>query len=150
MSPIFNAFIFLLIIANTAILALDKYPPPSEAVERASISCNYAFTAVFTVEVIIKLIGLGTKSFVKDRFNLFDTFVVIISYIEISLSDGTGSLGALRAFRLMRIFKIFRAGDLRVLIDSIVITLGSIGNYVVLLVLFIYIYALLGMQFFAG
>jgi len=37
-----------------------------------------------------------------------------------------------------------------VLLDSIGLTLSSIKNYVILLILFIYIYALLGMQFFSG
>jgi len=66
------------------------------------------------------------------------------------LNDGGGSFSALRAFRLFRIFKLFRVGDLRVLIDSIAYTITTIGNYTVLLILFIYVYALLGMQFFAG
>ncbi len=36
------------------------------------------------------------------------------------------------------------------LMDSIAFTVSTIGNYIVLLSLFIYIYALLGMQQFAG
>jgi hypothetical protein len=76
--------------------------------------------------------------------------IVIISLLEISFSDGGGSFSALRAFRLFRIFKLFRVGDLRVLVDSIAFTVMTIGNYVILLILFVYVYALLGMQFFAG
>lgn len=71
-----------------------------------------------------------------------------MSLIELSLSEGGGGggLSALRAFRLFRIFKLFRTGDLKVLLDSIAFTISTIGNYIVLLSLFIYIYALLGMQ----
>ena len=65
------------------------------------------------------------------------------------MSSG-GAISALRAFRLFRIFKLFRAGDLRVLLDSIAFTMTTIGNFIILLVLFIYVYSLLGMQFFAG
>ena len=72
-----------------------------------------------------------------------------MSLLEIALGSG-GGFSALRAFRLFRVFKLFRVGDLRILIDSIAFTVSTIGNYVVLLVLFIYVYALLGMQFFAG
>lgn len=39
---------------------------------------------------------------------------------------------------------------MRILINSIAFTLTTIGNYFVLLLLFIYIYALLGKQFFAN
>jgi hypothetical protein len=122
---------------------------PKEEEDLLSI-INIVFTVIFTVEVILKLIGLGIKEFCVDRFNIFDATVVIISLIELSISDGGGALSALRAFRLFRIFKIFRVGDLRVLLDSIAFTLTTIGNYTVLLILFIYVYSLLGMQFFAG
>lgn len=100
--------------------------------------------------MILKIIGLGMKSFARDKFNLFDTLIVVFSILELFVISGNSSFSALRAFRLFRIFKIFRAGNLRVLLDSITMTVGSIGNYVVLLILFIYVYALLGMQFFAG
>lgn len=61
-----------------------------------------------------------------------------------------GVFSALRAFRLFKIFRLFKAGDLRVLIDSIAFTMTTIGDYVILLLIFIYIFALLGMSFFAG
>jgi hypothetical protein len=95
--------------------------------------------------VVVKIIGFGFKMWTKDRFNIFDGLIVILSIIEISMSDGGGSFSALRAFRLFRIIKLFRVGDLRVLVDSIAYTVMTIGNYVVLLLLFIYVYALLGM-----
>lgn len=98
----------------------------------------------------MKFVGLGPKIYVREKFNIFDLIIVIISLVEISISQGRGSLSALRAFRLLRIFKIFRAENLRILIDSIAFTVTTIGNYFVLLILFIYVYALLGMQFFAG
>ena len=92
----------------------------------------------------MKLIGVGFKQFIQEKFNIFDTFIVVVSLVEIGISQDRGSFGALRAFRLLRIFKIFRAENLRILINSIAFTLTTIGNYFVLLVLFIYIYALLG------
>jgi len=150
MNQLFNAVITVIIIINTLLLTLDRYPDIPEAQQNVLNQVNYCFTVIFTVEVIIKLLGLGAREFAKDKFNIFDLVVVVLSIIEISLSSGTGSFSALRAFRLFRIFKIFRVGDLRVLIDSIGFTISTIGNYVVLLILFIYVFALLGMQFFAG
>ncbi|CAI2381758.1 unnamed protein product [Moneuplotes crassus] len=149
-APLFNSFIFLCIIVNTILLALEKYPEYDDSVTNFLDICNLVFTIIFAFEVILKIIGKGMKEFSRDRFNLFDTLIVIFSVLELFISSGNSSFSALRAFRLFRIFKIFRVGNLRVLLDSITMTVGSIGNYVVLLVLFIYIYALLGMQFFAG
>lgn len=39
---------------------------------------------------------------------------------------------------------------MRILIDSIAFTLTTINDYTILLMLFVYIFALLGMSFFAG
>ena len=113
---------------------------------------NLIFTVVFTSEVAIKLIGLGYKDYFKDRYNIFDLVVVIISLIELKFVDGEGGskMGALRAIRLFRVFKLFKQGELRTLMDSIAFTIGSIGNYSILLCLYIYVMALLGMSIFAG
>ena len=51
---------------------------------------------------------------------------------------------------MFRILKLFRIGDLRVLIDSITYTLPILLPYVGLLVFFMYIFALIGMSFYAG
>jgi voltage-dependent calcium channel T type alpha-1G len=108
---------------------------------------NIVFSGIFGMELFFKLIALNIKDFVKDRFNIFDAFVVIVSFIEIIVAqDGGGSsFGALRAFRLFRLFKLFKVGDLRVLLESITSTISSMGNYIVLLFLFMYIESLLGM-----
>ena len=57
----------------------------------------------------------------------------------------------LRAFHFFKILKKAKDGSsLRLLLDSIEHTISTIGNFTVLLGLFIYVYSLLGMQFFAG
>ena len=111
---------------------------------------NYFFFAIFTLEVVLKIIGFGCKEFVKDRFNVFDAFVVLISFIEMLLSSSSSTFSSLRAFRLFRIFKIFRVGELRVLIDCLSKTIKAITPFLICLVLFMYIFTLIGMQFFAG
>ena len=40
--------------------------------------------------------------------------------------------------------------SLKILLDSIADTITAIGNFTILLGLFIYVYSLLGMQFYAG
>lgn len=135
----------LIIITNTLLLATDRYPELESHVVSAFNTTNYIFTAIFTLEVIMKFVGLRPRIFMREKFNIFDLAIVIVSLVEISISQGKGSLSSLRAFRLLRIFKIFRAENLRILIDSIAFTVTTIGNYFVLLILFIYVYALLGM-----
>jgi hypothetical protein len=58
---------------------------------------------------------------------------------------------ALRAFRLFRLIKLVRSNPtLATLVDSIVHTIAAIGNFLVLLSILIYVFALLGMSNFAG
>lgn len=41
---------------------------------------NYIFTAIFALEMLIKLVALGLYGYIKDAFNLFDGTIVIIRY----------------------------------------------------------------------
>jgi voltage-dependent calcium channel L type alpha-1D len=77
---------------------------------------------------------------------------VTISLAELVVGGGSGgAVSAMRAFRLFRIVKLARSWEsLKLLLDSIAHTVAAIGNFTVLLGLFIYVYSLLGMQFFAG
>ena len=153
-SPIFNGFIMFVIMLNTFVLAMDQHPPLGQAVADLFKEANVAFTIIFTVEVVLKLVGLGVTGYSADRFNLFDAVIVLISLVEFALASedggGGGAFSALRAVRLFRIIKIFRAGDLRTLLDSIAFTVLTIKDYTILLCLFIYVFSLLGMSFFAG
>ena len=79
----------LLIFFNTVILALDRHPIPDSEVESYNI-INSVLNWCFLIEILIKLSGLGFKRFAKDRFNIFDTLIVIMSIIE-DIFDYTAS-----------------------------------------------------------
>ena len=81
----FQTFIILSIIINTITLAMDKYPPPPPAQDAAFQTLNLVFTTVFTVELVLKVVGLGFLRFARDKFNIFDTLVVIVSLAELAL-----------------------------------------------------------------
>ena len=155
-SPLFGGFITFIIVLNTIVLALDKSPAWPEDVANVLKTFNTIFTVVFSIEMVIKLIGLGLRGYCSDNMNLFDGIIVIISLVELGMaatsgsSKGGGPFGALRAFRLFRIFKVFRSGDLRMLLESIILTVADIRDYTILLGLFIYVTSLMGMSFFAS
>ena len=73
--------------------------------------------------------------------------MVVVSLFELGLSQGGGgAISAMRAFRLFRIVKLARSWEsLKLLIDSITHTVAAIGNFTILLGLFMYVYSLLGM-----
>ena len=150
MNQYFEAFIFFVIILNTFTLSLDQYPNLHDDVDYFLSILNLIFTFIFTGEVVLKIIGLGAREFVKEKFNQFDTLVVIVSIVQLQMENSGGVFSSLRAFRLFKLFRLFRVGDLRILLDSITFTLSTISDYVILLCLFIYVFSLIGMSFFAG
>lgn len=153
--PAFSNFIMVVILANTTVLSLDHYPMPTQLDADLEI-VNFALSCVFFVEMLMKIFGLGVRLFTQDRFNLFDAFVVCMGILETIASPPSfisnqatkkGAVSALRSFRLFRVFKLARNwSSLRELLAMIVRAVASIANFGVLLFLFIYIYALVGLQ----
>jgi len=160
--PAFEMFIMACILTNTLTLAMNKHPMSVELNDNLEI-VNFVLTIIFTLETIVKLVGLGVKLWNEDRFNQFDGFIVLVSLIELGVgppafltgavsdpNEEGGALSALRTFRLFRVFKLARSWtSLQNLLLTIAKTMDEIGNFSVLLGLFMYIYALVGMQFFA-
>ena len=64
--------------------------------------------------MIMKIIGLGFSNYIKDRYNLFDAVIVIISLVDWAISripdlDAGSALNAFRALRLLRMLKISKS-----------------------------------------
>lgn len=70
---------------NTILLSLDQYPALDQSTQNAFDVLNTIFTVIFTVEAVLKIIGLGVSAFVADKFNLFDSAIVLISLIEMMI-----------------------------------------------------------------
>jgi hypothetical protein len=70
----------------------------SDSYELALWNGNYGLTAVFTIEVVIKLWGFGFWDYIRDGFNVFDFIIVSISWAEIILVSIAG-MNALRCAR---------------------------------------------------
>ena len=75
----------LLIVVNTIILSLDRFPLIDPKSEKILSDLNIVFTSMFTLEAILKIVGLGIKEFASDRFNIFDALVVVISLVTFIL-----------------------------------------------------------------
>ena len=79
---------------------------------------NVVLTLSFALEMVMKLVALHPRGYVKDLFNVFDCIVVVVSFIEVGLSppkifvggstSSRGSVSVLRTLRLLRVFKLAR------------------------------------------
>lgn len=156
---LFNFLIFLLILANTFTLAMYSYNMPEKR-ERVLMRLNVFFTWAFATEMFLKLIGLGPINYCRDRFNIFDAVIAIVSLVDWAvtffssktpqISSQSSVLKVFRALRLLRVMKLARGWkELQNLLKKIKSALIDILSFTILLILFIFIFALLGMQFFA-
>jgi voltage-dependent calcium channel L type alpha-1D len=125
---------------------------------------NSLFTYIFIIELSMKLIAVGPNRYLSDKMNYMDGGVVIMSIIELVINSistegkgGGSSLSAFRTIRIFRTFRVLRVARLLRALDSmqmiIAVIQKSIMQFVyisLLMILFIFIFALLGMQFFGG
>lgn len=145
-----------IIVTNAAIMSLEKYP---QTKEKSSLinKLNQMFSWIFTAEMLIKLAGLGLKEYVRDSFNLFDAFIVILSVVDnimfysVGSNASGGGVMVLRSIRLLRVFKLARNWkSLRVLISKMISTLPNLASFGLLLFVFLIVFVILGLQFFSS
>ena len=117
---------------------------------------NQVLSYIFIAEMVIKLLGMGVQEYCADSFNIFDGTVVIISIVEMIVSTfiegglGGGAISSLRAVRLLRVFKLARSWtSFRDLLAKMIITLKDIQYFACLMILFMFIFTLLGLELFA-
>jgi hypothetical protein len=46
---------------------------------------NTAFSSLFALEMVLKIIALGPWTYISDAWNAFDFLVVVISLVELAL-----------------------------------------------------------------
>ena len=116
---------------------------------------NFAFSIVFLLEAIFKLIAYGKRYF-NDYWNVFDFVIVLGSLVFIVLKYGfrisllSSATQVLRALRIGRIFKLFRnLKSLQIIFSTLITTLPALINVGGLCVLILYIFAVIGMNLFA-
>ncbi|XP_045040463.2 voltage-dependent L-type calcium channel subunit alpha-1S [Desmodus rotundus] len=153
-SRAFYWLVILVVALNTLSIASEHHHQPAWLTHLQDVA-NRVLLSLFTVEMLIKMYGLGLRQYFMSVFNRFDCFVVCSGVLEILLveSGAMSPLGisVLRCIRLLRIFKITKYWtSLSNLVASLLNSIRSIASLLLLLFLFIVIFALLGMQLFGG
>ena len=104
---------------------------------------------VFRVEVGLKVIANDNKPLrvFKSRWNTFDIFVVAGPFLI--TGDAGSLLVLLRLLRLLRVLKLVKSlPQLAIIVNALIMGLSSIGFIGVILGLFYYLFAILGMLMF--
>merc|ERR1711871_1485106 len=100
--------------------------------------------------MVLKLMAYGTLGYMKDRWNLFDGLVVTGSLLTLAFATRyVFALQLLRAFRVLRLVRLIkRATMLRTMFETLFISMPSMANILLLMLLIFWIYAVIGVSVF--
>ncbi|KAG5324513.1 CAC1A protein, partial [Acromyrmex heyeri] len=160
----FDFFIMLVILLSSIALAAED--PVVQDAPRNKILSNfdYAFTGVFTVEMVLKIIDLGIilhpGSYLREFWNVMDAVVVICAMVLIifdildsssSVSQNLSTIKSLRVLRVLRPLKtIKRLPKLKAVFDCVINSLKNVINILIVYILFQFIFAVIAVQLFNG
>ena len=119
---------------------------------------EYVFAALFTIEMVIKLVGYGafteastnTKAgYFRNTWNRLDFFIVITQYV--SFIPGVDNITALRALRVLRPLKTLNVvPGLKLLVQTVLDSVSGLFSVFLLISFFLLMFSILGMQLWSG
>ncbi|XP_056591033.1 calcium channel, voltage-dependent, L type, alpha 1D subunit, a isoform X15 [Triplophysa dalaica] len=151
----FEYIMFVLILLNTICLAVQHYGQ-SELFNYVMDILNMVFTAVFTVEMVLKLIAFKPRHYFTDAWNTFDALIVVGSVVDIAITEVNNtedsariSITFFRLFRVMRLVKLLSRGEgIRTLLWTFIKSFQALPYVALLIAMLFFIYAVIGMQMF--
>ncbi|XP_069378139.1 voltage-dependent R-type calcium channel subunit alpha-1E [Paralichthys olivaceus] len=152
-SPSFEYTVLAMIALNTIVLMMKYYsaPPAYEAVLK---HLNTAFTVLFSVECVLKIMAFGFLNYFRDTWNIFDFITVLGSITEIVVDlqfVDTFNMSFLKLFRAARLIKLLRQGyTIRILLWTFVQSFKALPYVCLLIAMLFFIYAIIGMQVFGN
>lgn len=175
----FELFIQMVIISNVAVMTVYYCEPRPALQWSAGVGqgacvlpdwsqnlqtyANYVFTAIYLVEMFLKLVAYG-RAYFYYAWNLFDFALVLSSLVDVGLDvayaldvlDANGiafspvTLRVLKTVRMGRLLRLVRhLSRLRTLIVAFVSALPAFANIIALLFILLFVYAVLGVSLFA-
>jgi len=149
-APFGNAIMVVIVVTGAMVgLSTVKSLESNNAFVTFENGWNWAITIVFSVECVLKIVGMGFDPlrYFKDPWNKFDFVIAVGSWVP-----GSGSmLKVMRLLRLLMVLKLVKSvPELRIVIEALIKGFGSIGYIGLLLLVCFYFFAILGIILFRG
>lgn len=139
----FQAVVVVAIVLAGAVVGIETYPSMLEKHGTLLHFADRIVLAVFTIELVLRIAshGRAPHRFFRDGWNVLDFAIVAVSYMPFV----SQSLLVIRLFRLLRLVRLLKmVPELRLLVETVLHTLPSMGYLAGLFGLLFYIYAVLG------
>ncbi|KNC23583.1 Voltage-dependent calcium channel type A subunit alpha-1, partial [Lucilia cuprina] len=155
---------FIMVVISLSSIALAAEDPVRENSPRNKILnyFDYAFTGVFTIEMLLKIVDLGVilhpGSYLREFWNIMDAVVVICAAVsfgfDMSGSSAGQNLSTIKSLRVLRVLRplktIKRVPKLKAVFDCVVNSLKNVVNILIVYILFQFIFSVIGVQLFNG
>uniref|UniRef100_A0A7N6AZD0 Voltage-dependent calcium channel type A subunit alpha-1 n=1 Tax=Anabas testudineus TaxID=64144 RepID=A0A7N6AZD0_ANATE len=151
-SPSFEYTVLAMIALNTIVLMMKYYSAPL-TYDTVLKQLNTAFTVLFSVECVLKIMAFGFLNYFRDTWNIFDFITVLgsITEIVVELRSDTFNMSFLKLFRAARLIKLLRQGyTIRILLWTFVQSFKALPYVCLLIAMLFFIYAIIGMQVFGN
>ncbi|ESO91688.1 hypothetical protein LOTGIDRAFT_122118, partial [Lottia gigantea] len=112
---------------------------------------SIVFVCIYSVEVIIKLLGKGPLEYFTTGWDMFDFLVTVVSVIGVLGERFEGSFYyviVLRPFRLLRLFKVKKR--YRDVLGTLFVLFNKLTSLAIVIILVYYFFAIIGMEIFLG
>lgn len=153
--PVFDPFILLTILCNCTTMAWESPLDPPGTPKAAFIdTCEWAYLAIFTFELVTKIIAYGFAlsdgAYLRDPWCQLDFIVVSLAWIPI-VFPSFGNYSVIRSVRALRPLRALkRMPGMPVLISSLLQALPALGNVLMLCGLLFLVLGIMGVKLFKG
>ena len=152
----FDNGILACILISSVTLAVDTpFTDPDSALFMFLYVCDLTMTIIFTIEMVMKIIGLGllghTEAYLNNGWNQLDGLIVIVGWIA---TFGDPSVKAFKACRALRALKplrlINRRPGLQVVVGTMISSVGAIFNVAIVTILVFVIFSIMAVNYLKG
>ena len=144
----YTAVILFFILANSVQLILHG-TWDGKLAERVFSAVDGFFLIIFTIELVLGLIAYGF-GYLTSFWPILDLVIVVTGWVTV-LSPAHLGLSGLRALRVLRPLRsISRIESVKVLVETLGLALPAALNVTLLLLIFWYLLALIGVQLWMG
>ncbi|XP_035912773.1 sodium channel protein para isoform X40 [Anopheles stephensi] len=150
-----TAVITMILLSSLALALEDVHLPQRPILQDILYYMDRIFTVIFFLEMLIKWLALGFKVYFTNAWCWLDFIIVMLSLINLAaIWVGAADIPAFRSMRTLRALRPLRAVSrwegMRVVVNALVQAIPSIFNVLLVCLIFWLIFAIMGVQLFAG
>ncbi|XP_022248143.1 sodium channel protein para-like isoform X2 [Limulus polyphemus] len=152
----FETLVVTLIMISSLTLALeDVHLKHRPLLKEILVVVDKFFTVIFFLEMMIKWLAFGFKKYFTNAWCWLDFVIVLVSLFNLAVGlMGFGNIPAFKTMRTLRALRPLRAlsrmEGMRVVVNALIQAIPAIFNVLLVCLIFWLIFAIMGVQMFAG